>query len=277
MIKILADSGCDLTDDLKDRSDIKTIPLTLQLGNKVYIDDEKLDTNKFRQELLLHKKDRKTSAPPPGLYAENIQADVPNFIVTLSAGVSGSYNSAVSGAAMYTEEHGKRDIYTVDSMSASTGEILIVKKLLELDKKGLDFESIKEEICKFRDGIKTYFILENYDTFVDSGRLNPYVAKIAKMFNIIPICGAEGGKAVLRGQTRGIKKAYDKLLSFIENEKVNTEERVLAINHIGCLDKAEYLRKLITDRFNFKDSYIIPEATGLCSLYADLNGLIIAF
>lgn len=277
MIKILADSGCDLTDDLKNRSDIATVPLTLQLGDRVYIDGPSLDTDKFREELLLHKKDRKTSAPAPGLFAEKIQADVPNFIVTLSAGVSGSYNSAVGGAEMYSEEHGKKDIFVVDSMSASTGEILIVKKLLELDTQGLDFEKMKEEICRFRDGIKTYFILENYDTFVDSGRLNPYVAKIAKILNIIPICGAEGGKAVLRGQARGEKKAYAKLLSFIENENVNTKERTLAINHIGCPEKAEKLRKIITERFEFKESYIIPKATGLCSLYADLNGLIIAF
>ncbi len=277
MIKILADSGCDLTDDYKKRSDIKTIPLTLQLGSKVYSDDEALDTDAFRKELLIHKKDRKTSAPSPGLFAENIQADVPNFIVTMSAGVSGSYNSAVSGAKMYCEEHGKKDVYVVDSMSASTGEILIVKKLLELAETGMGFEEIKSEICKFRDNIKTYFILENYDTFVDSGRLNPYVARIAKMLNIIPICGAENGKAVLKGQARGEKKAYEKLLNFIENEKVNTEERTLAINHIGCPEKAERARKLIMDKFRFKDYIIIPKATGLCSLYADINGLIIAF
>ncbi len=277
MINILADSGCDLTDNLKNRPDITTIPLTLQLGDEIYIDNENLDTNEFRRKLTLHKKDRKTSAPAPGLFAEKIRNDVPNFIVTLSAGVSGAYNSAVSGAAMYREEHGKEDIFVVDSMSASTGEILIVNKLLELDKKGLGFEQIKKEICRFRDNIKTYFILENYDTFVDSGRLNPYVAKIAKMLNIIPICGAEGGKAVLRGQARGEKNAHAKLLGFIEKENVNTEERDLAINHIGCPEKAEKLRKLITDRFKFKSSYIIPEATGLCSLYADLNGLIIAF
>ncbi len=277
MIKILADSGCDLTDDMKKNTAITTIPLTLQLGNNVYTDNEKLDTDKFREELKQHKKDRKTSAPAPGLFAENIQADVPNFIVTLSAGVSGSYNSAVSGAAMYTEEHGKKDIFVVDSMSASTGETLIVDKLLELDKKGLDFESIKSEITEFRDNLKTYFILENYDTFVDSGRLNPYVASIAKMLSIIPICGAEGGKAVLRGQARGVKKAYAKLLNFIENENVNTEERVLAINHIGCREKAEALKNIITDKFKFKDTLIIPKATGLCSLYADINGLIIVF
>lgn len=277
MIKILADSGCDLTEDMKKNPNIVTIPLTLQLGDKVYIDDENLDTDKFREELKQYKTSRKTSAPAPGLFTEKIQEDVPNFIVTLSAGVSGSYNSAVSSAKMYSEEHGKRDIFVVDSMSASTGETLIVDKLVELDKKGLDFEAIKSEISEFRDSLKTYFILENYDTFVNSGRLNPYVAKIAKMLNIIPICGAENGKAVLRGQARGEKKAYAKLLNFIENENVNTEERILAINHIGCREKAENLVRLITERFKFKDILIIPKATGLCSLYADTNGLIIVF
>ncbi len=277
MIKILADSGCDLTEEMKKNTDIKTIPLTLQLGDTVYIDDENLDTDKFREELRQHKTDRKTSAPAPGLFAENIQEGVPNFIVTLSAGVSGSYNSAVSGVQMYKEDHDKEDIFVVDSMSASTGETLIVDKLMELDKKGLDFNAIKKEITAFRDDLKTYFILENYDTFVDSGRLNPYVAKIAKMLNIIPICGAEGGKAVLRGQARGVKKAYAKLLSFMEKENVDTENRILAINHIGCRKKAEELMSIITEKFKFKDTVIIPKATGLCSLYADINGLIIVF
>lgn len=171
---------------------------------------------------------------------------------------------------------GKKNIFVVDSKSASVGETLIVNKLLELKEKGLSFDEIKEEICKFRDNLNTYFILENYDSLVNTGRLNPYVAKLAALLGIVPICGADDGHAVLTAKAKGMKKAYLKLIDDITKKCNDTENRVLYITHIDALEKANELKEIMMSKLNFKECHI-TEGSGLCSSYADIGGLIISF
>ena len=135
---------------------------------------------------------------------------------------------------------------------------------------------IKEEICKFRDNLNTYFILENYDSLVNTGRLNPYVAKLAALLGIVPICGADDGHAVLTAKAKGMKKAYLKLIDDITKKCNDTENRVLYITHIDALEKANELKEIMMSKLNFKECHI-TEGSGLCSSYADIGGLIISF
>ena len=58
--------------------------------------------------------------------------------------------------------------------------------------------------------MNTYFILENYDSLVNTGRLNPYVAKLAALLGIVPICGADDGHAVLTAKGKRVKKGLFK-------------------------------------------------------------------
>ena len=278
MIKIVADSGCDFTQSMRDQKDINIVqvPLTLQLKDKQYIDDLSLDVPSFIEDLVNCPTERKTAAPSPELYLEAYKGDESIFAITLSSFLSGSYNSAMTAKNMYLEDIGNKFIHVVDSLSASVGETLIALKLNELEKHNFSDIEIVNKITDFVSNLKTYFILERYDSLVDTGRLNPYVAKLASMLNIVPICGAENGKTILCGQARGQKKAFNKLIDIIKNENIDFTKRILAITHISCLDKALEFKNNILEHINFKD-VIITEGSGLCSLYADHHGLIIAF
>lgn len=275
-MKIVADSGCDFTSEMKNNSKIAQVPLTLQLGEEIFSDTVDFDIENFRNKLSVNKKNRKTAAPSPQLFADAYEGDEDVFAVTLSSHLSGSYNSAVTGADMYFEENPKKNIFVIDSESASVGETLIVNKLLELDSKGLSFEEIKNEIINFRDSLKTYFILENYDSLVNTGRLNPYVAKLASLLGIVPVCGAEKGQTILVAKAKGNKRAYIKLIEDMQKYSENINQKTLFITHIGAREKAEELKNTILSKMNFKDC-VITEGSGLCSLYADLGGLIISY
>ena len=223
-MKIVADSGCDFTTEMKNNSNIVQVPLTLQINDEIFSDTLDLDIVNFRNKLRENKKNRKTAAPSPQLYVDAYGGDEDVFVVTLSSHLSGSYNSAVTAQDLYFDDYGKKNIFVVDSKSASVGETLIVNKLLELKEKGLSFDEIKEEICKFRDNLNTYFILENYDSLVNTGRLNPYVAKLAALLGIVPICGADDGHAVLTAKAKGMKKAYLKLIDDITKKCNDTKK-----------------------------------------------------
>lgn len=273
-MKILADSGCDIPKDIKDK--VKSIPLTLQLGDNVYIDDENMDYDTFIQDMVTCTSKRKSAAPSPESFLKNYEGDEDTFVVTLSSKLSGSYNSAVTAKNIFLEDMHNKFIHIVDSFSAGAGETVIVKKLVELSEKGLSKEEIVNKITNFVSEIKTYFILEDYSTFVNSGRLSPSVAKLASLMNIVPICGAKDGEAILVSKAIGEKKALSKLVDIMLKEGKDFEEKILAITHVRCYEKALAFRELVSKKIHFKD-IIITEATGLCSFYGGDKGLILAF
>ena len=78
----------------------------------------------------------KSSCPSPERYMEEYHCEAEHiYAVTLSAELSGSYNSAVLGKNLYEEEYGEKDIYVFNSRSASVGETLIGLKIAECEKK----------------------------------------------------------------------------------------------------------------------------------------------
>ena len=85
--------------------------------------------------------------------------------VTLTAKLSGSYNSAVLGSSLYEETYGEKKIHVFDSKSASCAESLIALKVMELEESGkYSFEEIVRKIEEYRDKMQTYFVLDNLDT-----------------------------------------------------------------------------------------------------------------
>ena len=64
------------------------------------------------------------------------------YVVTLSAELSGSYNSAVLGKNLYEEENGTKNIHVVNSRGAATTQVLIARKLNEYASQGMPFEEV---------------------------------------------------------------------------------------------------------------------------------------
>lgn len=145
---------------------------------------------------------------------KNIIADAEHvYAVTLSAELSGSYNSAVLGKNLYEEEYGEKDIYVFNSRSASVGETLIGLKIAECEEKGMSFQEVIETVESYIEEQHTYFVLETLDTLKKNGRLKGLKAVVATALNIKPVMGStpEGSIQQL-SQARGIKKGLAKMV-----------------------------------------------------------------
>mgnify|MGYP002508240746 CR=1 FL=1 len=130
------------------------------------------------------------------------------YVVTLSAKLSGSYNSAELAKKLYLEEHPNRNIEVIDSKSASIGQTLIVMKIKELSEKGKNFSEISEAIRTFRDNLHTKFVLETLETLRKNGRLNNITAVLCSALNIKPIMGSDDGMIIKLDQARGVIKFF---------------------------------------------------------------------
>ncbi|MFZ5353056.1 MAG: DegV family protein [Bacillota bacterium] len=275
--KIIADSSCDLNDELRKQLDIKLVPLTLRLEDRIYIDDESLNLPEYIKDMNQSKTSPKTSCPSPNDFMEHYEGNESVFVVTLSSKLSGTYNSAVLAKSMIMENISNKFIHVFDSLSASVGETLICLKINELAKINLKENEIVEKVTGYIKEMRTFFLLESLEHLAKAGRLNPIVAKIASMLSIKPIMGSDGdGNIKLYDKVNGYKRAFKRMIDTIGEEGIRLEEKVLGIAHCNCLQRAVEFKEEVMKKYKFKDVFIV-EMAGLSSTYADDGGLVIAF
>lgn len=274
--KIVVDSCCELPEEMKKDTRFEIVPLTLIVGD-VY---EKEDNQDFNQKEFLEivassPVCAKSACPSPERYMNAYQTQAQRvYVVTLSSKLSGSYNSAILGKNLYHENFGEKNIYVVDSKSASGGETQIVLKLMELEEQGLAFEEITEKIEAFVKEMNTYFVLDNLDTLRKNGRLTGVKALVASTLNIKPVMGADDGNIIQLGQSVGMKKALSKLAEYVVKEVAEPEKKSLIITHCNAPERAESVKEQIEAKVQFK-SVLIMDTAGLSSLYANDGGVIV--
>ena len=274
--KIIVDSCGELTDEMKASGLYETASLEIDVDIYHIIDDETFDQADFLKRVAACPTSPKSSCPSPERYMEGYHCDAQHvYAVTLSAELSGSYNSAILGKNLYHEEYGEKDIYVFNSRSASIGETLIALKIAECEDKGMEFSQVVETVEAYIDGQNTYFVLETLDTLRKNGRLKGVKAVVATALNIKPVMGATpDGNIQQLGQARGIKKALAKLTEEVVKDLKDSKEKILAISHCNCRERAEYVRDTLMKKADFRDTIILDTA-GISSFYGAGGGGIV--
>lgn len=274
--KIVVDSCCELPEELKKDSRFEIVPLTLIVGD-VYEkeDDENFNQAEFLKVVAESPVCAKSACPSPERYMNAYKTDADRvYVVTLSSKLSGSYNSAEIGKDMYHEEVGEKDIYVVDSKSASGGETNIAYKLMELEEAGLSFEEITKKIEEYVAGLNTYFVLDNLETLRKNGRLSGVKAVVASTLSIKPVMGADEGAIIQHGQAIGIKKALAKMTDLVAQQAVEPEKKKLIITHCNNPERAQLVKTQLEAKLQVK-SILVMNMAGLSSLYANDGGIIV--
>ncbi|MDR1927460.1 MAG: DegV family EDD domain-containing protein [Oscillospiraceae bacterium] len=274
--KIVADSSCDLSPELKAKWGATTIPFTMTLGEKDFRDDETLDLPSFMEEMKRCTGKIGSALPSPHLYKEAFEGGQISFGITISSKLSGSYSSAMLGKRLAEEESGA-EVHIFDSLSASAGEVLVALKIHAMIELGFQKAKIIASVEAFIKEMKTYFVLENINNLLKNGRLNKVTGKLISVLGIKPIMGSDGeGNIALFSHGRGRKQILDKLVRTIAASGKNTENESLVITHCNNADLAATLADAIRKRHQFKEILIFPTG-GLSSVYADEKGVIMAF
>lgn len=273
--KIVVDSCCELPEEYSRDERFQFIPLGLEVGDYQIQDDESFDQAEFLAQVAVCPKCPKSSCPSPEKYMEAYRTEAENvFVITLSAQLSGSYNSAVLGKNLYHEQYGDKNIFILDSESASCGETQYALKAMELQEKGLSFEETVKELEAFREKMKTYFILDNLETLRKNGRLTGVKAMVVSTLNIKPIMYGDHGVIKQKSQSVGMKKAIVKLTDIMVSEVPDMKDRTLMISHCNCPDRAAFVKKELLAKTQVKD-ILVMDTAGISSMYANDGGIIV--
>lgn len=273
--KIVVDSCCELPEKYKKDSRFQIVPLGLEVGDYVILDDENFNQKEFLQKVADYPLCPKSSCPSPEKYREAYHDEADEvYVVTLSSHLSGSYNSAELGKSLYGEKYGEKKIHVVDSESASCGETQLVEKILACKEAGCGFEETVEKVETFKRQMRTYFVLDNLETLRKNGRMSGVKALVASTLNIKPVMVGNHGVIEQKGQAIGINKALAKMADCIVGDVEHPEERTLMITHCNCPERAEYMQSLMEKRASYRN-IVIMDTAGVSSMYANDGGVIV--
>ena len=274
---IVCDSCTDLTEEDLKKGCYTLVPLTLLVDGEEIIDDETFDQADFLAKVAASKESVKSACPAPESYMEAYSKADDIYVVTLSAELSGSYNSAVLGKNLYEEENGTKNIHVVNSRGAATTQVLIARKLNEYASQGMPFEEVVDKIEEYTTSLRTYFVLETLEVLRKNGRLSRLSATIAGALNIKPVMiGTRDGVIQKAAQARGMKKALAKMVEHMGSEGRDLTRRQFVISHCNCYERAVYVKELIKKHLHAEDVDIV-DTKGVRSLYACDGGIIVSY
>ncbi|XME00983.1 DegV family protein [Lachnospiraceae bacterium C1.1] len=276
--KYVADSCCEFPDFFEDDHDCVRVPLTINVGKTVFIDDASLNMNKFLESIDEYPKCPKSACPSPELYMKAFEGDADViFVATLSAELSGSYQSARLAATIYEEEHPGKKIHVFNSESASSGEAQALMKAAEYADMGLSPDEIISKTEDFiHNNMQTFFVLENMEVLRKNGRLSRMKTLVAQALNIKPVCLGVHGVIEQAVLARGMAKALDKMVELSLAKIKDTKDRTLFITHVNCRERAEKVMARYISKAEFARTVILNTA-GISSLYAGRGGIIVTF
>ena len=299
-IKIVADSSCDLFSLCK--LDFTTAPMKVSTDERDFIDREGLDVTEMVNYLSKYKGRSKSSCPNTEDWLDAFDGGEEIYCVTITSGLSGSFNSASVAARIYESENPGSRVFVLDSLSAGPEMTLIVEKLEELVRSGATFDEVCEGITEYKNKTALLFMLKSLRNFANNGRVSPIVAKLCGIAGIAVI-GRASEKGTLeplhkcRGEQRSLEMIVD------EMEARGFRHGKISIGHCQNPTGAARLRDLILARFapnatvsDATPNFAAPssatltatadrenvnvethEFRGLCAFYAEIGGILVGF
>lgn len=272
-IKIVSDSSSNVL--TMKGMDYTSVPLKILAGEKEYVDDENLDV--YQMVLDLHEFKGKTSTSCPNV-AEWMEAfgdaDVV-YGISITSNLSGSYNAAMQAKQIYEEKYPERKVHIFDSLSAGAELQLVLEKIAECIKEGMEFEETVQQVNAYMTKTHTLFMLESLQNLARNGRINHAVAAAAGILGI-RIIGKASSVGTLEPihKSRGEKKAITTLYSSMKDHGYAGGK--VRIAHCFNENAAKSLAEKIYAEYPNAQIEIVL-CTALCSFYAEKGGLILGY
>ena len=275
--KIVVDSCCEMTAPMKREACFFKVPLTIACNGSSFVDDAGFDQADLLWAMKQSKDAPTTSCPSPQAYLDAFDCGVDDvYVVTLSALLSGSHNSAQQAKALLEEDKPEKNVHVFNSCSAVCGETAIALKIKELAEGGMPFKKVVREVEQFIARMKTLFVLEDLENLRKNGRLTKMQAVATAALRIKLFCHAtpegEIGKV---GQALTIKQALQKM---VEKAAADPDHagRPAFITHVNCLERAFKVKAMLGEKCKFSD-ISITEAGGITTVYANDGGIVMAY
>lgn len=260
-------STMDLRKGWAEERGVNLIYAKFFLEGEEFRDDfyESISQDKLFERMLSGEKSQTTQVNTEeyiGSFRKYLEQGQDIFHICLSGGLSGTVNSCHIAKDILLEEFPERKIEIVDSLMASSGYGLLVDKACDLKRQGLDMETLRIEVEKWRNCLHAYFFTSDLRFFIQGGRVSKAAGFIGGLLKICPVLKiTEEGKLKPIEKVRGKKQAMENILSKMEKEGYLSTEKCF-ISHSACPLDAKKLAESIRDRFHLEGNMEIFDIGG---------------
>ena len=256
---ITYDSTCDLTPQLLERFQIRTVPLTIQSGERVFADDGQYTSAELYADYRRNGTLPKTAAVSPeefkNFFLPILEEGYDIVHIDISSELSCTCQNAVL-AAQELAEQGR--VYVVDSRQLSTGGGLLALQGAKLRDRGMDAADVAEELRGLASCGDTSFVLDTLEYMWKGGRCSGVAALGANVLKLKPCLEMREGKLVVCKKYRGaMGKVYRQYITERLAGKTVVEDHAF-ITHSGEVseDTLQELTELVRELAPFKEVFI---------------------
>ena len=249
-VRIIIDSACDLPKGLAEHFTI--VPLTVRFGDREYRDGVDLGREEFYEKLVESDTLPTTSQINPAafaaVFAEVAAAGDTAVVLTLSAELSGTYQSAVIAAEDYPGT-----IHVVDSRSVAVGMGILAQYALILRDRSLSAFELALELNRMKEKVTVVALFDTLEYLRRGGRISKTAAIAGSMLSIKPVMAIRDGSIVALGKARGSRQGNNLLVKEIEAVGGVDFDLPLLLGYSGLSDVL--MRKYIEDSAHLWQDY----------------------
>ena len=168
--------------------------------------------------------------------------------ISMSSGISGTYNAAVAAAKEIMEEYEGSFVHIVDSMGCGFGNGILALKAAKLSSDGVDAREAARIVDEAVPHACQYFTVDDLNFLKNTGRVSGVTASIGTILNIKPILfGDKTGHIISCGKVRGRKNAITALAAKYRDKRMAGDVNIVCISHGDCIDEANELATLVKE------------------------------
>ncbi len=278
---IFSDISADIPASYAKENDIRFIAMQYTLG-----DEDRVCTGIEEEEVLKRFYDgqrggdmTRTSQISPQIYmdifAPVLESGEDILYLSLSSGLSSTYQSSCLAAEQLKERFPDRKIVCVDSLAATGGMGLLLEKAVLNRARGMSVTESGRWLEENRQRVCHWFMVEDLMYLKRGGRVSAATAVVGAALNIKPILKIEeDGTLKNFAKTRGVKRALEALLEHYEAASEKEEEERIYVLHADAPENADYLEervKQINPRCNVTKMMLSPiigahTGPGMCAV-----------
>lgn len=259
MIKIMADSTCDLSPELLKQYDITLIPLCVVMGDNTYLDGVNIKPDEIYEWSLKENTTPKTAAPQLDSIIECLKPFVEAGDDIVFFGISEDMSSTCNAVRLAASYLDTDKVHVINSKNLSTGIGLQVLKAAEMVIEGKDVLTIVDYMENtMRDKVRASFVVDTLTFLHMGGRCSSVAALFGNALSLKPMIQVDDGKMGVGKKYRGnTKKALMHYYNDLKEELLKADNNTVFITHSGCDDEIiESLKKEVASLGYFKNIYI---------------------
>ena len=260
---ILTDTSANLPTPWLRENGVAAVPFSYYIDGREHkcTDTEQFDGNKYYSAIREGTK-VSTSLISPSGYAEYFSVPLKKgedlLFISMSSGISGSFQAARVAARNLAEEYPERKILLVDALGASLGEGFLAVKAVEMRAMSMNVEETAAELEQMKIRMCQVFTVDDLMYLRSTGRLSNAKAVIGSVLNIKPLLKGDGqGRIVSFAKARGRRRSIEAVADNYDRLVIDAAGQTIGIAHADCPDDVEYLCQLLKRNNPPKDILVV--------------------